>query len=176
MPLLHAETISVEPEERRDEWRTGIDKWRNGVDENLASLNAGQRVLEDAVRSLERIVTGMDSLLRGDIEKDTDGIIARLHDIETTTRQIRAVLFVDSTGKKGLIHDVQDLQGRREDKRARWVNISAVLVALLTSGLIGHFWSLIETVWQHTKEPIHQTKKVKVRRSHLEENGTQPDE
>ena len=153
------------------------DEWRHGVDENLASLNAGQRVLETSVRQLEQIVSGMDSLIRGDVEKETDGLIARLHDIEGSLRELRAVLFVDSTGKKGLIHDVNELQGRRESRKATWINVTAIVVALISSGFLGHFWSAIVASWRKQPDPISQLmRKPKHRHYRLEDPGSQDPE
>lgn len=115
------------------------DDWQREVDENLASLNAGQRVWERDLTLLRKVMGDIDRLLRGDPEKDTEGVIARIHDIERQLSKLNAVLFVDSTGKKGLIHDVYELRGEEKRVVERWKFATAITVAII--GFLGLFIS-----------------------------------
>jgi hypothetical protein len=116
------------------------DAWQRGVDENLASLNTGQRVNDRLLEDLDANYSALDRLLRGDAEKETDGVIGRLHQIETQVAQLYSVIFMDKAGSHGLQHDVKELKEGRKDKRLKWGYITQVIVALVMSGLIGHFW------------------------------------
>jgi hypothetical protein len=131
------------------------DDWRHGVDENLASLNAGQRVWERELVVIRKLLGEFDRLLRGDTEKETDGLIARLHQQEVELNRIRAVLFKDVTGKGGLLDDVKNIKEGREDRRLGWRNITKVAVAVITSGALGLFWHDIQTfINKKTSDPV----------------------
>jgi hypothetical protein len=135
-------------EERRDDWR-------HGVDENLASLNAGQRVWERELVTIRRLLSDIDKFMRGDPDKDTDGVIGRLHSQETEIRRINAVIFKDATGKGGLLEDVKEIKGGREDRRLGWANITKIAVALIMAGLVGRFYGdlihLVHPAQKHAK-------------------------
>lgn len=116
------------------------DDWRHGVDENLASLNAGQRVWEHEFKTLKRAQASIDKLLRGDPEKDTDGLIARLHHQETEINHLKAVVDVDKAGNKGIVHRVEELESREKTTVEVWKFwvailgfIGAILVAIITN-------------------------------------------
>ena len=115
--------------------------WEHGVDENLAGLNTGQRVTDRLLEDLDQNYGALDRLLRGDAEKETDGLIAKVHEIETKLARINAVLFVDSTGHKGIQHDVESLLSGERTVAERWKFAAAVLVAALS--LLG----LVLTNW-----------------------------
>jgi hypothetical protein len=123
------------------------DDWRHGVDENLAGLNAGQRVWDQELASIQKIVTGLDEMLRGDPLRETSGLVARLELIEHDLAKINAVLFVDPTGKRGLVHEVEVLTSAERTASERWRFATAVVVALLSlAGLILTNWTKIEGV------------------------------
>lgn len=133
------------------------DDWRHGVDENLASLNAGQRVWERELAAFRKTIAEVDALLRGDTEKETDGIIARLHAVENSIQLLKAILLKDAAGSKGLVGRVQDLEGKREDRRGLWKNLTSIIVAAIMSGLLTHFWSDIRAWATHKPtDPLDQ--------------------
>lgn len=134
------------------------DDWHHGVDENLASLNTGQRVNDRAIKILEVSLRSTDKLLRGDPEKDTAGLIARLHDIETQLAKMNAVIFVDSTGKRGLVHEVEALSTGERTAEQRWKFATAIVVAILSLlGLLITNWDRISAYLGHAKlDPLDQ--------------------
>lgn len=133
------------------------DDWRHGVDENLASLNTGQRVSDRLLEDLDANYAAIDRLLRGDPEKEADGIIARLHHIETQIANLNSIIFMDQTGERGLQHDVKVLKAAREDRWQRWGNLTKIIVALAMSGLLGHFWRDIQSyLTKKDRDPIDQ--------------------
>ncbi len=113
------------------------DDWRHGVDENLASLNAGQRSQDTKLDRLEEKQEETDSILHGETDS---GLIGRIEDLEADVARLNAVIFQDAAGKKGLHHDIQMLLEGREDRRNQWGNLTKIIVAAIMSGLITHFW------------------------------------
>lgn len=137
-------------EERRDDWA-------NNVDKKIVDLTSAQRTTDDLLEDLDANYAAIDRVLRGDPEKETDGLIGRLHHLEDTVNELKRVLVVDETGEKGLLHDVKVLKESREDKWTKWKNITAVLVALLMSGFFGHFWqNIYDYLSKKDTDPIDQ--------------------
>lgn len=132
--------------------------WSHGVDENLASLNAGQRVWEHEQKELRRALDKIDRLLRGDVEKNTAGIIDRLHELETAVAEFKAVLLMDKAGgNKGLINEVRELKEGREDRRLSWKLLTKIIVACIVSGLLGSLWPRIKALWEEpSKDPVNR--------------------
>lgn len=157
-------------------------EWERGVDENLASLNAGQRVWEREQKAIRKAIADQDALLRGDTGKETDGLIARLHQQENEIRLIRAVLFKDALGTGGLVEDVKAIRDGREDRRANWGDITKIIVAIITSGTLGLFWRDIHAVLARKptdplSKMIENAKRPKVRHRYVDfrEEPEEPD-
>jgi hypothetical protein len=128
--------------------------WAHGVDENLASLNSGQRVNDRLIEDLELTVDKLASLLHGE---DDSGFIGRLESIEDNVAQLRAVIFQDSTGHRGLLEDVKALKEAREDRRMDRGNLTKIVVAAIMSGVITHFWQDIRSFLNHkSTDPVDQ--------------------
>lgn len=108
------------------------DDWRHGVDENLASLNAGQRVWDRDIRQIRKSLSDIDALLRGDPAEDTDGVMARVHALETDIRLLRAAVLDDAAGNMGLQGRVSKLEGGEKSSENRWKFATAVVVAILS--------------------------------------------
>lgn len=117
------------------------DDWRGGVDENLASLNTGQRVNDRILEDLELKVSALDALIHG---TESTGLIGRLEDVESHTAELRSIVIMDASGTKGLQHDVRELKEGREDRRLNMSNVTKIIVAMIASGLITHFWADIQ--------------------------------
>lgn len=134
------------------------DDWERGVDENLASLNTGQRVNDRILEDLDKNYAALDHVLRGDAEKDTDGLIAQVHEIQTKLARVNAILFVDSTGKKGLQHEVESLLSGERTASERWKFATAVVVAFLSLvGLLITNWGRISGFLEaQDKDPVDQ--------------------
>ncbi len=149
------------------------DDWRRGVDENLASLNAGQRVWERELAIIRKLLAEADNLLRGDPEKDTDGAIARLHQLENEVNLFKAVLLKDAAGGKGLQGRVEDLE--TGDKRSeRWLKVWIAFIGLVSAALVAAASNLdrIETLLHlQNKDPVDQmienARHPKTRRRHI---------
>lgn len=133
--------------------------WRDRVD----SVVLYDRVEEIRARlkELERIVlVGKDSL-RSEY---------RRHDQELA--RLNAVLFMDPTGQKGLLHDVDVLMGRRRDKDEtrglKWQFWGAILVATITTAglILTNLPKIKETLLQvdPLEKRISQAKHPKVKR------------
>jgi len=133
------------------------DDWRHGVDESLVSLNASQRVWEREFVALLKRLAEIDSQLRGNPLSEQSGLVGRLEQIERTVAKIDAVLFMDPSGTKGLVHDFNELKVGREDRRGLWKNLTAIIIAGISSGLIGHFWENIQAYFSKpTRDPVEQ--------------------
>lgn len=134
------------------------DDWRHGVDENLATLNAGQRLWEREFTQLRKILKDVDRLMRGDPQMDTDGVIARLHKLENDINLIQAVVLKDRAGNKGLVGRVEALESGEHRSDNRWKFFTAVTVAIISLlGLLMTNWDRIETYLKRpTKDPLER--------------------
>ncbi len=122
------------------------DDWRHGVDENLASLNSGQRVWEHDQQLLGKALSDIDALLRGSTEEDTDGMVARVHNLENDVALMKAILLTDKAGNKGIVSRVEDLESGERTSDNRWKFATAVVVAILSlAGLVATNWQRIDT-------------------------------
>ncbi len=132
--------------------------WEGGVDENLASLNAGQLVWDREAKISRQVLHEIDNLLRGDPEKDTDGMVARLHQIENEVALLKAVLLKDKAGNKGIVGRVETLEAgeTRADRRMKtWVAVIGLISALTVATV----WNLdrIEAFLHKRKpDPVEQ--------------------
>lgn len=114
------------------------DDWHHGVEENLASLNAGQRVWERDLHAIRKTLADIDNLLRGDPEKDTDGIVARLHSQENEVNLLKAILLKDRAGNKGIVGRVEDLESgerRSETHLKLWVALISLASAMTVAAI-----------------------------------------
>lgn len=99
--------------------------------------NAIWRGFEARFERLEDIVRDMDEILRGDRRSKTIGLLAEQDRHDQELRKLNAVVFLDSTGKRGLAHDVDVLMERRsgQEKRMelRWGFWTAIIVAVISA-------------------------------------------
>ena len=107
------------------------DDWRRGVDENLASLNASQRVWDRELEAIHKIVAEFDSILRGNTENETDGMISRLHHQETQILYLKAIIQADRAGGKGLVTRVYELE-RGDQKAERRLKVWLAIISLVS--------------------------------------------
>lgn len=132
------------------------DDWRHGVDENLASLNAGQRVWDREVVIIRKALAEMDALLRGDRQNDTDGAIARLHQLENSLNLLKAVILKDSAGSKGLVGRVEALEsGERRSEIHLKVWIAVVgLISAVAVGVLSNLDRIQAFLNKPTQDPV----------------------
>lgn len=97
--------------------------------------NSLWRGFEARLERLEDIVRDLDESLRGDRRRRLIGLLAEHSKLEDSVTKLNAVVFMDSTGKHGLAHDVDVLMGRQTgaDRRSefRWKYWIPTLLALL---------------------------------------------
>lgn len=118
------------------------------VEERIANLTTAQNVTHDRLDQIDETLDALDRTIRGDYEKDTDGLIARFKGLELSITKLNAVVFQDSTGKKGLVGTVDALVSRRMDAVDRRKNTVSIIVAIITSTALvltnidrlGDFW------------------------------------
>lgn len=66
------------------------DDWRNGVDKKLVDLTSAQRSTDDELDDLDLRYNTLDKIIRGDPENDHIGHDERLRAVETGLRELRA--------------------------------------------------------------------------------------
>ena len=126
----------------------GNEDWQNRVDERLVDLTTAQKVTNDHLDQIDETLDALDRTIRGDYEKDHDGLVARFKEVEHSVSLLNAIILQDSTGKKGLVATVDALvSGNMEVVERRKHNVS-IIIAIITSGAliitnldkIGVFW------------------------------------
>lgn len=158
------------------------DDWRHGVDENLAAINEGRRSTDKAIDDIEDTVDELENvLLRGDPDGDVDGLVARFHTLENKYNEEKAkseklrsdfeklrckveVGYVD--GHRSLEQQITDLQEDKETKRRRedniWKFAGLVIVRVLVlAGLVFMGWEKAVEVYKRMTAPskpdrVHQ--------------------
>lgn len=102
------------------------EEWRKAVDEHLI-----RELLED----LQDRVKDFDAILRG--ERGHGGLISEYERHDEMLTRLYAVVIQDSTGKKGLLHDIDYLMGRKSSRDQmrgiRWQTAATILAALLAA-------------------------------------------
>lgn len=127
------------------------DDWRNRVDERLVDLTTAQKVTNDHLDQIDETLDALDRTIRGDYEKDHDGLVSRFKEVEHTVSQLRAVVLQDSTGKKGLVATVDALVSGKMDVVERRKHRASIIIAIITSGaLVITNLDKIGIFWKHT--------------------------
>lgn len=105
--------------------------------------NALWRGFDARLERLEDLVRDLDESLRGDRRRKMIGLLAEHARLEAYVTKLNAVIFMDSTGKHGLAHDVDVLMGRQTGAERRsefrwkyWVPTLLALLAVIVSLLI----------------------------------------
>lgn len=146
--------------------------WRHRVDERLVDLTTAQKVTNDQLDKIDETLDALDRTIRGDYEKDRDGIVARMENMERSVATYHSVLFQDSTGKKGLIADVADLRAGKVERRERRKDYLTLIGLIITSAaLVVTNLDRIGVFWEHLfrkEKPAHV---VKHKRPVLEESS-----
>lgn len=119
--------------------------------DRIVNLTTAQKVTNDHLDAIDETLDALDRTIRGDYEKDQDGLVARFKKVETYVSELRAVVLQDSTGKKGLVATVDGLVSGKMDAVERRKNRGAIIIAIITSSAlvltnldrIGVFWTHI---------------------------------
>ncbi len=98
------------------------------------------RGIDARLERIEDIVRELDELLRGSRKTKYTGLVADQERMELELRKLNAVVFVDSTGKRGIAHDIDVLMDRRSYSERRegikwtfWGLILATVISSLTA-------------------------------------------
>ncbi len=99
--------------------------------------NALWRGFEARLERLEDMVRDLDEVLRGDRHKKIFGLLPEYDRLDLEVRKLNAVVFVDSTGKRGIAHDVDYLMDRRSGQERRegfkWTFWGLILATIISS-------------------------------------------
>lgn len=117
-------------------------------DRDIIALDSAQKIAIKRMDEYDETLDALDRIIRGDYQNDRDGLISRFESMEKDLSRLNAVIFQDSTGKKGLVATVDALVSGRMDKVERRKSNVAIVVAIITTlGLIltnldriGDFW------------------------------------
>jgi len=105
------------------------DEWHKNVEEHL---------LRDLIEDCQERLKDHDIILNG--ERGKTGLIAEYDRHDEKLTRLYAVIFQDSTGQKGLLHDVDQLMGRKSHRERssqfRWDFWKSILVAMIMSGMV----------------------------------------
>ena len=160
-------------EGRRKEIRRENDReWVRNVDHQIVTLLTGHQVLDRRLSQIEEAIKDLDLILRGDPSDERDGMTAQIHQIQTALARINAVVFVDSTGKHGLVKDVEELKTGEHLIENHWKFFTSVAVALLSLvGLMLTNWDRITSYLRRPSEDrvsqmIEDAKRPKVIHRH----------
>jgi len=117
------------------------EDWHEKIEEHL---------LRELIEDLQERVKDLDNVLRG--EKGQAGLIAEYERHDEILTRLYAVVIQDSTGKKGLLHDIDYLMGRKSNrekaKEYRWQFWTAVTVATITAT------TALMTNWEKIKKNL----------------------
>lgn len=123
------------------------------------------RGLEARIERTEDKIAEHDDLLNGNRSKKLIGLSQEQDRMDLELRKINAVLFQDSTGQKGMIHDVDFLMGRRKyDNQSReliWKFVTEVVIKMLALvGVLLLGWDKLEGLYkkiiQQKPSPLEQ--------------------
>ncbi len=120
------------------------------------------RGLESRLERVEDITSGLDEILRGNRRKKIIGLLEEQDRMDADLRKLMAVVFQDSTGKRGLAHDVDVLMDRRsgEDRRSqlKWGFWTAIIVAAMTSAtaLLTNWDKILKSLPKHNPSPLEK--------------------
>lgn len=126
------------------------------------------RGFEARIERLEDLIHELDELLRGSRKSKHSGIVADQERMELELRKLNAVVFVDSTGKRGIAHDVDYLMDRKSGAERRegfkwtfWGLILATLISSLSAILPN--LDKIKNLWTKTPPFPWETRIVRVK-------------
>lgn len=150
--------MEIDGGRRNDARREDDREWIRNVDHQLVTVLTAHQVLDRRLTELEEAIRDLDFLLRGDPAEDTDGLAAQIHLVQRDLSRLNAVIFVDSTGKKGLQKDVEDLKSgehRAEYRLKFWAPILVAFISLV--GLLATNWDRITNyIRRPDPDPVSQ--------------------
>ena len=143
------------------------DDWKHHVDEHLVNLTTAQKVTDRQLDDLEIQLHAVDNLLRGDHEEGTSGLIGRLETVEHYLAELRAIIIMDATGKKGLQHEVAILSSGERTAKERWQFVTAICISVISLlGLVLTNWDKIALFLHRKNLDFGETPIVHVKTKH----------
>lgn len=102
-------------------------------------FNAIWRGFEARIERLEDLQKELEETVKGSRRSKVTGLVSDSDRFDTELRRLNAVVFMDSSGKHGLAHDVDVLMGRQvgSDRRSefRWKYWMPTILAILAMTL-----------------------------------------
>lgn len=161
------------------------DDWAASVDERLVNLTSAQKSADTDLDDLRLELLKVDRILRGDPERDLDGLIEMIKEHQKEINKFNALLNPDHLGQGGLLNDLREVLGSRQRSEKRegylWKFATAVVVQfLILIGLIVVNWDKIQeyvVLHQHIHAAAaieKNTKKLKARRARKVKTKSEP--
>lgn len=139
---------------KRDEDR----EWRKEVDRDRAWQTTAINVLQEQLKNLKKTVQEHQYTLRG--EKGEPGLVAEYSKHDGQLIKLNSVVFQDSTGKHGLVHEVSELKSGEQGKERRWKYLTPIFIALVSlAGSLILGWDRISAFFKSQQRPpdeLHQ--------------------
>ncbi len=141
------------------------DDWHNSVDERLVNLNSAQGTTDLAIANIERQLSEIDDILRGDLTNKIDGVVPDLNHLKSEINKFNRIFEKDYLGHGGLIsfitflHDQELSRNKQAGYRWGFLNsVTAAFGAITVSivGLIGYLiinWGAVSAFWNRVNKP-----------------------
>jgi len=116
-------------------------KWRERTEERIVALTSSESVQNDRLDEIEERFAHIDTLLEGrPDDKNDGGLKGDVHDLGSGLQSLRTLMAPDHLGNGGVLNRLSALEKKAglEERRLehRWKFITAVVVAIITSGVL----------------------------------------
>lgn len=139
-----------ELDDRRNDTRREDDReWQRIVDHQLVTAMTAIQVIQDQIKEVKDHLRDMEITLHG--QRKNTGLVSEYERHDDLLTHLNSVVFQDSTGKKGLVNDVQSLlsgEHRAEYRLKFWAPILVAAISLV--GLLATNW---ERITNYVRQP-----------------------
>jgi hypothetical protein len=146
------------------------DDWHNAVDERLVNLNSAQGTTDIELAQVEKKLSEIDDILRGDPQNKLDGLIPDINYLKNEVNKFNRIFDKDYLGHGGLqsfityLYDQEQVRDRQAGYRWGFVNsVTATFGTIIVSivGLIGYLiinWGAVSMFWNRLNKegPLEQ--------------------
>ncbi len=144
-----------ESEYRRQEDRA----WRESVSTRIVSLTDSEVTQNDRLDEVDEELHIIKEILEGRAsDKDDNGIKGDIHDIRVRVNELRMLMMPDHLGQGGIIARLKAVEHATgvEEKATeyRWKFWTAIVVAIISSGVMGHWWPEIIKMADHREASV----------------------
>ncbi len=143
------------------------DDWHNSVDERLVNLNSAQSTTDMELAKIERQLTEIDDILRGDKQNKIDGLIPDNNFLKKEINKFNQIFNKDYLNHGGLVSFITYIHDREKDRQEneresrgyKWGFWGVILAAVIgAAAVILTNKEQIEKWWAHPKlAPLEQT-------------------